>query len=264
MRTFICCLLFGVVISVLRAADPGPSIIAIFPSGHELPANHLKFYLHFSEPMRQGVFLDHCRLLDAHGSPVLEPFRETELWSEDGKRLTLWLHPGRQKTGVNLNDEFGPVLRPHERYTLVISGRWSSDRGVVLGQDQKKEFITVERAVAQLDISKWMITEPSAGTLKPLEVTFPAPLDHALLQRCLRVADPDHKEVAGTPVTVAFERTWRFTPAKPWNAGPHELIAESILEDLAGNSLARPFEVDLTGPPPRKTPSSVSARFVVK
>ena len=92
--------------------------VAIFPSAEVLPANHLKFYVHFPEPMREGVFLDYCALLDEHGQPVLEPFRETELWSDDRRRLTLWLHPGRQKAGVNLNVEFGPVLEPGRRYTL--------------------------------------------------------------------------------------------------------------------------------------------------
>jgi hypothetical protein len=109
-------------------AAEAPRLEAIYPSGDTVPANHLKFYLHFSAPMREGVFLEHCRLLDATGKPVLEPFRETELWSEDHRRLTLWLHPGRQKTGVNLNDEFGPVLQPNQSYTLVISGAWATSR----------------------------------------------------------------------------------------------------------------------------------------
>jgi hypothetical protein len=101
--------------SLLGSEVKGPSITAIHPGTDRLPANHLKFYLHFSQPMQQGVFQRHCALLDQNGKPVVEPFRETELWSADRKRLTLWLHPGRQKTGVNLNDEFGPVLQPDLR-----------------------------------------------------------------------------------------------------------------------------------------------------
>src|SRR4051812_2774418 len=106
--------LSGLALWLCAAAAFGeaPRLEAIYPSGALLPANHLKFYLHFSAPMREGVFLDYCRLLDEHGAPVAEPFRETELWSDDHRRLTLWLHPGRQKTGVNLNDDFGPVLKP--------------------------------------------------------------------------------------------------------------------------------------------------------
>ena len=72
--------------------------------------------------MEQGEIFWHFRLTDlATGIPVEEPFRETELWSDDGKRLTLWLHPGRQKTGVNLNMDLGPVLEPRRRYALEIA-----------------------------------------------------------------------------------------------------------------------------------------------
>ena len=261
-RALIAVVLTLLVTRLLRA--DAPSVVAIYPSAHQLPANHLKFYLHFREPMRKGVFLDHCQLLDAHDKPVLEPFRETELWSEDGLRLTLWLHPGRQKTGVNLNDEFGPVLLPHQRYTLLISGKWPTENGPVLGQDAKKDFVTVDRATLQLDVADWKITPPAAGTLHPAELRFPAPLDHALLQRCLHVLKAKGREVVGAVSTAAAERVWRFTPATPWEAGDYEVVADSILEDLAGNSLARPFEVDLTGPAPRKTTSTVALKFGVQ
>lgn len=240
-----------------RADDKpaAPQLTAIFPASTKLPANHLKFYLHFSEPMRRGVFMEHCKLLDVRGKPVLEPFRETELWSEDGKRLTLWLHPGRQKTGVNLNTELGPVLRPGSRFTLVISGGWPSENGAALGRDVEKSFFAIERATKQLDMSEWVTHAPLSGTTKPLTVRFPAPLDHALLLRCLRVIDSNHQPVAGTVSTANFETLWSFTPAQPWAGGDHTLEVDSILEDLAGNSLARPFEVDITAAPPKKTSS---------
>ena len=52
--------------------------VQMLPSS-ALPANALKFYLHFSQPMEQGVFLERLRLLDADGKEVIGPFRETEL-----------------------------------------------------------------------------------------------------------------------------------------------------------------------------------------
>jgi hypothetical protein len=248
----------------LAAAAAGaapPQIAAIYPRGETLPANHLKFYLHFSEPMRAGVFLAHCRLLDERGQPVLEPFRETELWSDDRRRLTLWLHPGRQKTGVNLNDEFGPVLEPARHYTLVISGQWPSAQGVPLGADVKKEFRTGARATAQLDAADWKVAPPRSGTTQPLEVRFPAPLDHALLARCLRVLDARSAPVDGAVEIADGEQTWRFTPRQSWPSAAYRLTAETILEDLAGNSLARPFEVDLQAPPPRRSPPLIELPF---
>lgn len=237
------------------ADKPAPPVItAIYPTAHVLPANHLKFYIHFSQPMRQGVFLDHCRLLDDRDQPVMEPFRETELWNDDLTRLTLWFHPGRQKTGVNLNLDLGPIVQPRHHYTLVISGKWPSAEGIPLGHDVTKAFDTTDRATNQLDIASWQIVPPAPGGKQPIEVRFPAPLDHALLQRCLRVADQTGRSVEGVPQSADAEKTWRFAPREPWYPGRFTIEVESILEDLAGNSLARPFQVDLTGPPPRKVP----------
>jgi hypothetical protein len=232
---------------------------AIYPSASTLPANHLKFYIHFSVPMRQGVFLDYCQLLDDHGRVVIaEPFRETELWSEDGKRLSLWLHPGRQKTGVNLNTEFGPVLSPGLRYTLVISGDWPSADGARSGKAEEKSFFTGPRETRQLDTKQWSIHPPAAGSNQPLELRFPAPLDHALLMRCLHVMTEDGNVLRGSISTTDFERVWRFTPAEAWTGRPHRVVVDTILEDLAGNSLARPFEVDLEGKPPVKVPANIT------
>ncbi len=282
MAWFAICLL---TLSALTHAADAPRLEAIYPSGDTVPANHLKFYLHFSAPMREGVFLNYCRLLDGRGEPVLEPFRETELWSEDHRRLTLWLHPGRQKTGVNLNDEFGPVLGPEQSYTLVISGAWPTADGAPLGQETRKTFRTTPRATAQLDpfsdapaacctqssraslltgakpITRWQIRPPASGTPGPLEIHFPYPLDHALLLRCLRVVDDTGAALAGSVATADHERTWRFTPATVWRSATYRVLVSSILEDLAGNSLARPFEVDLTAAPIKPVPREVSLPF---
>jgi hypothetical protein len=262
MKACLCLLFAGG--ATLGAADKpaAPVVEAVYPSAAALPANHLKFYLHFSAPMRLGVFLKYCKLLDDHGREIIdEPFRETELWSEDGRRLTLWLHPGRQKTGVNLNVDAGPVLEQGRRYTLVISGDWPSANGVPFGKNTEKSFFTVARETKQLDTKAWKLHAPAAGTRQPLEIRFPAPLDHALLMRCLQVIDGQGKALGGTVSTTETERCWRFTPSQAWSGGAHSVAVKSILEDLAGNSLARPFEVDLEGKPPVKTPATLSLPF---
>jgi len=67
-------------------------------------------------------------------------------------------------------------------------------------------------------------------------------MDYALLLHSITVAAPVPLE--GT-VTVAGEETeWRFTPRKPWAAGAGRLIVQTTLEDLAGNHIGRPFDVD--------------------
>jgi hypothetical protein len=248
----------------LGAADPAPvpRVEAVYPAASTLPANHLKFYIHFSVPMRQGVFLQYCKLRDAQGREDPDGvFRETELWSEDGRRLTLWLHPGRQKTGVNLNTEFGPVLERGGRYSLLISGAWPSADGASSGRDTEKTFDVGPRETQQLDLKQWKIKPPAAGSKHPVEVRFPAPLDHALLLRFLQVLTKEGDAVPGAISTGDSDRVWHFTPAQPWARRPHQLMVNSQLEDLAGNSLARPFEVDLEGPPPAKVAPIVVVPF---
>jgi hypothetical protein len=224
----------------------GPAPVAIHPAAEVLPANHLKFYLLFPEPMREGVFLTHCRLLDARGREVSDPFRETELWSADGRRLTLWLHPGRQKTGVNLNVEFGPVLVEGGQYTLRISGQWPTARGTPLGNDSVKTFAASAADRTQPALDRWRLLLPRARFRDPLLVQFDEPLDWALLHSKVRVERSDGTRVGGAIQIGRGERTWAFTPDEPWRAGDYQLTAEGVLEDLAGNSLLRPFEVDLS------------------
>lgn len=221
--------------------------VSISPSPTVLPANALKLYLRFSHPMEQGVFLDRITLQRQDGSLVHGPFRETELWSPDGTRLTLWLHPGRQKTGVNLNTDEGPVLQENKHYTLKIAARWRSAEGVALG----KEFVFLLAAGAIdhacPDPKHWKVNAPKAGTRDPLLVTFDEPLDPAMVVSALKVKCGED-EVEGVVTLAADARTWSFTPAAGWERGPHTLQIEPLLEDLAGNNLLGPFEVDRDAP----------------
>jgi hypothetical protein len=184
-----------------------------------------------------------------------------------------------------LNDELGPVLQPNQSYTLVISAAWQTADGAPLGHETRKTFHTTPRLTTQVDpfadqpaacctqssrlslltalkpVTRWHIRPPASGTPAPLELRFPYPLDHALLLRCLRVVDETGAPVAGSVATADNERTWRFTPTTAWRAASYRVLVASILEDLAGNSLARPFEVDITAAPIKAVPREVSLSF---
>jgi hypothetical protein len=222
----------------------------LFEPQATLPANALKFYLHFSQPMEQGVFLDRLRLLEAAGKEVIGPFRETELWSPDGKRLTVWFHPGRQKAGVNLNEEEGPVLRENMKHTLVISCSWRSTSGVALGKEVRFDFQVGPADHEMPVMAKWQIMAPKSGTREPLAVRFDESLDPAMLASALSV----HRGAESVPVEIEVDGlNWRAIPAQSWTAGSYELRADPNLEDLAGNNLTKPFEVDVSELPGSKT-----------
>jgi hypothetical protein len=63
--------------------------------------------------------------------------------------------------------------------------------------------------------------------------------------------------VAGKVSITDHERRWSLTPESPWPAARHFLVVETILEDAAGNSIGRPFEVDL-----KRTPASAPSDLV--
>ncbi len=74
-------------------------------------------------------------------------------------------------------------------------------------------------------------------------VTFKAPLDRGLLMRALGV-ERAGAGVSGTIVIDRDETRWALTPQQPWTAGEYQLVSLDFLEDLAGNRIGRPFEVD--------------------
>ena len=50
-------------------------------------------------------------------------------------------------------------------------------------------------------------------------------------------------------ISVAREETeWRFIPDTPWSAREYPIVIRTTLEDLAGNHINRPFDVDTFNP----------------
>jgi hypothetical protein len=222
----------------------------VYPTTDVLPENQLKFYLHFSAPMSRGEAYRHIRLRFEDGKVVEDPFLELdeELWDADNRRFTLFFDPGRIKRGLKPREEVGPSLIEGKRYVLEIDPGWTDANGNPLAETFRKSFRVVAPDDNAIDVQTWKITAPAAGTRAPLTVVFPKPLDNALAQRLVWVAGPDGQRVAGTVKLQEKETRWHFTPEVPWAAGTYQLTADTRLEDLAGNSIARPFEVDVFRP----------------
>jgi len=225
------------------------TVAAIFPSAALLPENQLKFYLHFTAPMSRGQAYEHVRLLRSNGKLIDLPFLEIgeELWDHSGKRLTLLIDPGRIKRGVKPREDIGPVLEAGQRYTLLIDAAWQDAKGHPLGAASRKTFDAVAPLSEALDTRTWKIEALVAGSSQPLRVRFPAPLDHALLQRTLWV-EAEAGEIEGRTTVANHEKSWSFEPAKAWRPGQHWLVVDTVLEDLAGNRIGAAFEVDALDP----------------
>jgi hypothetical protein len=255
---------------LLPKAKTEPTVVTqVYPTTDKLPENQLKFYLHFSAPMSRGEVYQHVKLLDEKGKAVEVPFLELEqeLWDGAGRRVTLFIDPGRIKRGLKPREEVGPVLEEGKKYTLVIDKGWQDANGNPLKETYRKAFRALAPDDTQPDPRTWKVQAPAAGTRDVLRVTFPKPMDQALAERLVWAADGGGQKLAGTVAVTKEETVWEFTPEKAWEAGTYQLVADTRLEDLAGNSIARPFEVDVFRPVQRevkaetvKVPFEVAAR----
>jgi hypothetical protein len=225
-----------------------PTVVEkVYPTRDTLPENQLKFYLHFSAPMSRGEAYEHITLLNEDGKAVEKPFLtlDQELWDTDCKRFTLFLDPGRIKRGLKPREELGPALAEGRSYTLVIDRRWNDGNGEPLKETHRKSFKVMAPDDTQPAVKTWKIDAPPANTRTPLVATFPKSMDAALATRVIWVVDAAGKKIPGNVTLSKAETCWQFTPENPWKAGKYDLVADTCLEDLAGNSLARPFEVDV-------------------
>jgi hypothetical protein len=239
------------------------AVRAVYPTRATLPENQLKFYLHFTAPMRQGNVYEFIHLLDAGGKEVEGAFLEVdeELWDREGRRLTLFIDPGRIKHEVGPREGFGPVLEAGKTYTLLIEARWPDARGRPLKKPFRKTFRTDASDRTCPDLKAWSIRPPAAEGTAPLVVTSPEPLDHALFGRLVRVQGPDGRDVEGRATVSHEETVWSFAPDRPWSAGAYRLVVDTTLEDLAGNNLQRPFELDVFDRVARRIEARVLTRL---
>ena len=222
-------------------------IAAVYPSCDTVPANLLKFYIHFTQPMARGNGFKFIRLLKSDGSVVKDPFPEigVELWDLEQKRFTVLLDPGRIKRGIRINEEMGLPLVPGNEYRLVVDAAWPDAQGNPLAEGFTKAFKVTESDYASPQPRAWKIAIPKAGSRDPVAVAFPESLDAALSKRLIWLVDAHAKEVPGKVALKDGETRWQFTPETPWAAGAYVLRVHPRLEDLAGNQVRRPFEIDV-------------------
>lgn len=234
----------------------------VYPSGDVVPANLLRLYVQFSAPMQRGRAWEHIRLLGHDAKPLELPFLEVdqELWDSETRRLTVLFDPGRIKRGVLPREQVGTALVEGGSYTLVIDAGWRDARNAPLASEFRKRYRVAPEARKGIDLSMWRVQAPQAGTRDPLVIDFPAPLDYALLQRLVRV-----QYIPGTITVGAKEMQWRLVPDSAWVAGSYNVHVDTALEDVAGNRVGRPFDVDTFDPiTPKLTRKNESISFRVR
>src|SRR5262249_60203251 len=95
-----------------------------------------------------------------------------ELWSPDGRRLTVLVEPGRIKRGMGSDLTHEPALVPGRSYRLEVATG---------GQVFFKVFGVLPPAMEPLLETQWPVSRPPAGSRQPLEVAFDRGMDNAVL-----------------------------------------------------------------------------------
>jgi hypothetical protein len=230
-----------------QARQPIAQVVAAQPSGPEVPANLLRLSLRFAAPV-EGSLISRLSLMRADGSPIDEPFLEQELWSPNGKVLTILMHPGRVKSGLVAHDAMGPILSAGDDVTLALDGhaikRWHVGPADVTGPV----------------VSAWTLSDVRVGSREPLVVALDGPIDGRDTDY-LAIADARNRRVPGHAQLTNGENTWTFTPDAPWRAGPYRLMVRGTLEDPAGNRPGGHFETSIDSPP--ELPADLTAPFSV-
>ena len=220
-------------------------VVAVYAGGGDVPSNLLRMYVQFSAPMQPGTAHQNVHLFDSNGQEVENAFLELreELWTPDRRYLTLLFDPGRVKRGIRSNDEMGAPLVAGQRYRLVIDPAWRDARNRPLGAAYVEELRVAGFDSVMPDPSRWSVSSPRAHSRDTLRVGFGESLDHALALRMIVVVDSAGMLIPGVASLIAADRGWTFVPARGWRNGAR-LRVDGALEDLAGNSVVRPFDVD--------------------
>ena len=244
----------GAVAATLVRARPDRAatteVVRISPTSAEVPRNLLRCYVWFSAPMSEGFAAGQVRLAADDGSILAGALlpSEHELWDASRRRLTVVLDPARIKRGLAGHRELGYPLRAGEPFRLVVDSGFRDAQGLPLRTGAERRFEVGDDERRHVDPYSWVLSVPRAGTSEPVQVSFGRPLDHGLLGRCLLVTGPDGEPVHGAQEAGAEERSWQLIPGRAWESGPHQLVVDPALEDLAGNSVSRVFDRDLANP----------------
>ncbi len=229
------------------AGSPSTAVRSVFPAVRVLPRNALRFYVHFSAPMSEGMAARHVHLEGVETRErifgAFSPM-DFELWDPLRRRLTVLLDPARIKQGLAPHQEAGYPLEVGTAVVLVVEREFRDAAGFPLSEGHRQEYQVGPDIRSLVDPANWVVAAPRAGCRDPLTVRFDRPLDRALLEDCLAVAG-GRSLIPGAIHIPAGEGSWSFTPSAPWIAGRHGLMVDPVLEDIAGNSVERVFDRDL-------------------
>jgi hypothetical protein len=244
----IAALIVGMALAFTSAA---PQVVSISPAARSIPANTLRLYVTFDHPARGVVSTRDLRLLDDAGRTIDGAFMDfgQDLWSPDGRRLTVLFDPGRVKRSVEGDEESAAPLRVGHSFTVEVSG--------------KRFHYQITPAVrTAINPQVWRLSLPNAKSHEVLTVTFDREMDDALLRDQLEVQDAQGRSQPGQITVSPSGRVWSWRPAHRWSIGTYRLVIGSSLEDVSGNRVGEALDHEVGSPDAAR--ESVTVPFTIK
>ena len=217
----------------LATTAAAPTAMAVSPPA-SMPANTLRLYVTFDRPARGKVMTRDVRLIDAHGRVVDGAFMDfgQDLWSPDGRRLTVLFDPGRVKRDVEGDGATAAPLEVGYDYTVEVAGK-------------RFHYRATPAIRTPIDPQKWRLVPPGAGSHKALKVTFDRKMDCALLSDQLEVVDAQGRPQSGEATATPSGKAWAWHPRQGWRPGVYRLLIGSRLEDVSGNRVGEALDHDV-------------------
>jgi hypothetical protein len=153
------------------------------------------------------------------GAEIEKASLDEELWSPNGKILTVLFNPGRVKTGIDLHDRYGRALHAGEAVELIFNGRVINEWQVISPETRR------------IDPGEWRLASPRSETRAALVVSMGGPID-AMDADDPVVLDASGKPLQGRTGFSEGESVWTFTPDTKWNPGRYVLILPPSLEEI--------------------------------
>lgn len=229
---------------IARSTDDVPlRVTGIYPNTTQVPANILKWYIEFSKPVNAVKIYDHIQFLDQDGKPINRSILNlgAPLLSSDGKLLTIWIEPGRQKRLLGPNQHLGSVFKPAHSYSLHISNKLKDAQGLPIEASVTHSFTTTDSDRVKPSIQQWQVSTLQANTAQPLDISCDEQLDYGSLLDALSISR-DGKLIEGQLNYDSELNNISFTPKEHWKRGEYIIRVAYQLEDLAGNNLASLFD----------------------
>jgi hypothetical protein len=240
-----------------RQLNPEP-VPEFLPGNDTLPANQLKVYFVFDQPMKEGGTVRFLEVWDlTENVQVRDPFLDLrpELWSYTSDTLTLWFDPGRIKRDLIPNRKYGPVLKPGHSYEIRLLPGLISARGTPMSETWKKKFVAGPDDRSSPDPSMWEVIIPKQGTMAPVIIKFDEAMDPMTLVNYTEIIDQDNSGVKVTCQLSQRSDQMALYPVHNWKTGVYKIVFNPMIEDLAGNRFNRLF--DQEGPSAPEKPVEI-------